>query len=77
MRLPARRMLNVVWQWAIMKIEPKDREEWVISMNKPVPAPGPLLPPIGGEKKPVTKAQPSVEELQADKAAWLAASGRG
>lgn len=76
MRLPARRMLNVIWQWAIMKIEPKDREEWVVSMNKPIPAPGPLLPPLGPEKKTAIKAPVSVEELQADKAAWLSAAGR-
>lgn len=71
MRLPARRMLNVVWNWAIMRIDPKDREEWRLNMNKPIPL---LSYSIAPDGTPAPKPGPTVEELQADRDAWLAAA---
>jgi hypothetical protein len=75
MSLPARRMLNIVYRWALLNIEPERREEWERNMLAPVPdfTAGPQAEP----EKP-GRREPTPEELKADRDAFLAAmSGKG
>lgn len=37
MRIPARRLCNFVFAWALERVEPKKVEEWRLSLEAPLP----------------------------------------
>jgi hypothetical protein len=68
MRLPPRRLLNVVFFWALNRVKPENREEWIRVLNEPLVQPG----------LPSGRREPTQAELEADSAAFMAAmAGKG